>query len=70
MIFARSPKNKFAALLVYSVYTLYICLMKKLIDIPDDILVDLKILAAKANMPLKNFIQKVLTDLVKKSKKK
>lgn len=44
--------------------------MKKLIDIPDDIITDLKILAVKKGLPLKNFIEKLLTELVKKSKNK
>ena len=39
--------------------------MKKNIDIPDEILQDLKILAVKANKDLKNFIQNVLISLVK-----
>lgn len=39
--------------------------MKKNIDIPDEILQDLKILAVKANKDLKNFIQDVLISLVK-----
>lgn len=44
--------------------------MKKLIDIPDGIVVDLKVLAAKANLSLKAFIEKQLSDLVSKTKKK
>ena len=39
--------------------------MKKNIDIPDEILQDLKILAVKANKDLKNYIQDVLISLVK-----
>ena len=39
--------------------------MKKNIDIPDEILQDLKILAVKANKDLKNFIQDILVSLVK-----
>ena len=39
--------------------------MKKNIDIPDEIVQDLKILAVKANKDLKNFIQDVLISLVK-----
>lgn len=39
--------------------------MKKNIDIPDEIVQDLKILAVKANMDLKNYIQDVLISLVK-----
>jgi len=39
--------------------------MKKNIDIPDEIVQDLKILAVKANKDLKNFIQDVLISIVK-----
>jgi hypothetical protein len=42
--------------------------MKKIIDIPDEIVVDLKILAVKANKDLKNFIQEALKNLVAKNK--
>ena len=38
--------------------------MKKLIDIPDEIVQDLKILAVKENKDLKNFIQDKLKELV------
>ncbi len=44
--------------------------MKKNIDIPDEILQDLKILAVKANRDLKNFIQDILIELVQKEKDK
>jgi hypothetical protein len=44
--------------------------MKKLIDVPDEILIELKVLAAKSNMPVKNFIERELTKLIKKSKEK
>jgi hypothetical protein len=44
--------------------------VKKLIDIPDNILIELKILAAKANMPVKNFIEQELTRMIKESKNK
>ena len=44
--------------------------MKKLIDVPDEILQDLKILAVKENKDLKNFIQDKLIDLVIGSRKK
>lgn len=44
--------------------------MKKLIDIPDEILQDLKILAVKENRDLKNFIQDKLIDLVSDGRKK
>ena len=43
--------------------------MRKLIDIPDDILTDLKILAAKSNKPLKLFIESILIKIVKKNRK-
>ena len=43
--------------------------MKKLIDIPDKILQDLKILAVKENKDLKNFIQDHLVLLVRGEKK-
>lgn len=43
--------------------------MRKNIDIPEEIVQDLKILAVKANKDLKNFIQDHLVLLVEKSKK-
>lgn len=43
--------------------------MKKLIDIPEEIVQDLKILAVKQNKDLKNFIQDELVKLVKKNNK-
>jgi hypothetical protein len=43
--------------------------MKKLIDIPDEIVQDLKILAIKQNKDLKNFIQDELVLLVRGDKK-
>ena len=43
--------------------------MKKLIDIPNEILQDLKILAVKENKDLKNFIQDHLVSLVSGEKK-
>jgi len=44
--------------------------MRKNIDIPDEIVQDLKILAVKADKDLKNFIQDELVYLVEKSKQK
>lgn len=44
--------------------------MRKNIDIPDEILQDLKILAVKENKDLKNFIQDKLIDLVSEGRKK
>jgi hypothetical protein len=44
--------------------------MKKIIDIPDEIVQDLKILAVKSDKDLKNFIQDELVQLVRDSKKK
>jgi hypothetical protein len=44
--------------------------MKKNIDIPDEYLQDLKILAVKANKDLKNYIQDVLISLVRRQNKK
>lgn len=44
--------------------------MKKLIDIPEEIIQDLKILAVKENKDLKNFIQDKLIDLVSDGRKK
>ena len=44
--------------------------MRKNIDIPDEILQDLKILAVKENKDLKNFIQDHLVLLVRWEKKK
>lgn len=49
--------------MVYRVY------MKKLIDLPDDLLKDLKILAAHADKPVKNYIEGVIIDHIKKKKK-
>ena len=43
--------------------------MKKLIDIPEEIVQDLKILAIKQNKDLKNFIQDELVSLVRWEKK-
>ena len=43
--------------------------MKKLIDIPEEIVQDLKILAIKQNKDLKNFIQDKLVSLVRGEKK-
>lgn len=43
--------------------------MRKLIDIPDEILQELKILAVKSNKDLKNFIQDHLVFLVDGGKK-
>lgn len=51
--------------MVYKLYS-----MKKLIDIPDKILIDLKILAAKDQKPLKTFIESQLEKIVGKAKKK
>lgn len=42
--------------------------MRKLIDIDDDILVPLKVEAAKKNKDLKTFIQDVLRNLINKTK--
>jgi hypothetical protein len=44
--------------------------MKKLIDIPEEIVQDLKILAIKQNKDLKNFIQDELVSLVRGEKKR
>jgi len=49
---------------------LHINIMKKIIDIPDEIVQDLKILAVKKNKDLKNFIQDELVKLVEDSKNK
>jgi hypothetical protein len=43
--------------------------MKKIIDIPEEIVQDLKILAIKQNKDLKNFIQDELVSLVRGDKK-
>jgi len=42
--------------------------MKKIIDIPNEILIDLKIMAVKQNKNLKQFIQDKLVELVKTKK--
>jgi hypothetical protein len=44
--------------------------MRKLIDIPNEILQELKILAVKSNKDLKNFIQEELKKLVENSQSK
>lgn len=44
--------------------------MRKLIDIPEEILEDLKILSVKAKKPLKNYIEYELKKLVHKSQSK
>jgi hypothetical protein len=44
--------------------------MKKIIDIPEEILQELKILAVKENKDLKNFIQNKLIELVKNAQSK
>jgi hypothetical protein len=44
--------------------------MKKIIDIPETILQELKILAVKSNKDLKNFIQDELKKLVENSQSK
>lgn len=49
---------------------IYICCVRKLIDIPDEIIKDLKKLAVDANLDLKNFIEKTLIDLTKPKKSK
>ncbi len=52
--------------LVYSIYMIYIALnklysMRKLIDIPDEIVRELKVLAVKNDSDLKNYIQDVVS---------
>tara|TARA_R100000544_G_scaffold18971_1_gene9066 strand:+ start:513 stop:641 length:129 start_codon:yes stop_codon:yes gene_type:complete len=42
--------------------------MKKIIDIKEELIIPLKVLAVKQNKPLKNYIEDVLDDIVKKSK--
>ena len=44
--------------------------MKKIIDIPNEILQELKIFAVKSNKDLKNFIQDELKKLVENSESK
>ena len=44
--------------------------MKKNIDIPDEIVLQLKILAVKSNRDLKNFIQDLLIEFVNKNLEK
>jgi hypothetical protein len=43
--------------------------MRKLIDIPDDLVKDLKILAVHADKDLKTYIQDLIIEHVKKKKK-
>ena len=42
--------------------------MRKIIDIPEDIVTDLKILAVKSDIDLKNYIQNILVEHVEKNK--
>lgn len=42
--------------------------MKKLIDIPDDIVIDLKVQAAKKNQDLKNWIESQLREIAGSTK--
>lgn len=44
--------------------------MKKIIDIPNEILQELKILAIKSNKDLKNFIQDELKKLIENTQSK
>ena len=44
--------------------------MKKIIDVPNEIRQELKILAVKSNKDLKNFIQDELVKLVQNSRSK
>jgi hypothetical protein len=44
--------------------------MRKLIDIPDELVKDLKILAAHADKDVKNYLQDLIVDHIKKNKKK
>ena len=57
-------------LLIMNYENSHINIMKKIIDIPDEIVQDLKILAVKKNKDLKNFIQDELVKLVEDSKNK
>jgi hypothetical protein len=50
------------------VYIVYICGMRKLIDLPDDIAKDLKVLAVLADKDLKNYIQDILIEHAKKNR--
>lgn len=43
--------------------------MKKLIDIPDEFVHDLKIIAAKANVSVKKWLENIITNSIKKQKK-
>ena len=52
------------------IYIIYICNMKKIIDVPDEIVEDLQILAIKEKMNLKNFIESKLIQIVKRNKTK
>ena len=44
--------------------------MGKIIDIPKEYVIDLKVMAARADKDLKNYIQDLLIDKVKKESKK
>ena len=57
-------------LLIMNYENSHINVMKKIIDIPDEIVQDLKILAVKSDKDLKNFIQDELVKLVRDSKNK
>jgi hypothetical protein len=44
--------------------------MRKLIDIPNDLVKDLRILAAHADKDVKNYVQDLVIEHIKKNKKK
>jgi hypothetical protein len=44
--------------------------MKKLVDIPQELIKDLKILAAHADKDVKNYLQDLIIEHIKKNKKK
>jgi hypothetical protein len=48
----------------------YIYDMRKLIDIPDELLKDLRILAAHADKDVKTYLQDLIIEHIKKNKKK
>lgn len=49
---------------VYIIYTIYTNNMKKIIDLPDELIKDLKILAIQNNKDFKTFIQDTVINLL------
>ena len=56
----NSLKNKYDFAIVYKLYSSYIAYMKKLIDIPDNIVNTLKIKAIKAGKSFKGYLESLI----------